>query len=306
MQMRRYLSGLMACAVAALAGRALAAEPNNTPATATQLPIGQMSVFDSLDGRAGRPDTLLGLFNPALTVLELSDDNSSPLGNNFASQLIGIPLRPDGSIYFKITGAPDGTFAGNHTQSGNYQYFLDVRDPNGNLVPSLSISQIDELSPGARDSIWLDPSPSPDPGNPNWAGYTVDMTINNIVGPGTGDSRDFFVFNGLEPFQEFTATLTADFAAKMALFDSVNNLVTTSSLVNGLNQLTGTADFMGRVKIGVTGADDVNFTGAHVNFGQYGIVLTTVLPEPAGIAMLGLGLAALAWCGRQYRGRRRS
>ncbi len=202
---------------------AFAADPNNTPGTATILPGGQLVVLDSLDGSAGRPDTILGLFDPSGTTLLDSDDNGSSLGNNFASQLLDVPIFSDGSIFFKVTGSPDSTFVGNHVQNGKYAWFLDVRDPNGQIVPGLSQSFAnEEISPFNQDSIWLLPSASPDPLNPNWVGFTVDMTINNIVGPGTGDSLDFFTFTGLEPFQEFTATLDANFPALIALYDRWN------------------------------------------------------------------------------------
>ncbi len=291
--------------VAALVGApaVLASEPNNTPATATVLPSGQLIVSDSLDGTAGRPDTIVGLFDPSFSTLLDSDDNSSPLGNNYASQLAGVPIRPDGSIYFEVTGAPDSTFIGNHTQEGKYAWYLDVRDPNGQLVPSLSQWQNDEISPFSKDSIWLDPSTSPDPLNPNWTGYTVDMTINNIVGPGSGDSLDFFYFTGLQPFEPFTATLTADFAALIGLYDATNTRIATSSLFDPIPTLVGTADFLGRVKIGVTGAVDTNFTGAHVAAGDYTLQLS-VVPEPAGVVMLGLG-AGLIGLGKLKRSRQR-
>ncbi len=261
-------------------------EPNNTPATATVLPSGQLVASDHLDGRPGRPNTLLGLFDPSLTVLQAVDDNSSPLGNGFASQLTGIPLRSDGSIHFKVTHASDTTFAGNHAQSGRYAYHLDVRDPNGQLVPGRSQWQNDEISPGNVDSIWL--TPAPHPTNPTWEGYTVDMTLNNVVGPGTGDALDFFVFTGLQPFEPFTATLNGDFAALIAIYNAANARIATSNPLDAIPTLYGTADASGRVKIGVTGAADTNFTGAHVAAGQFTLQLAV---EPGdridGAAALG-------------------
>lgn len=283
---------------------AVAAEPNNTPPTATILPGGQLIVSDSLDGTPGRPDTLLGIFDPTFTNLQLSDDNNSPLGNGFASQLTGVPLRSDGSLYFKVSGAPDGTFVGNHTQSGKYAWYLDVRDPQGTLVPSLSKWQNDEISPFNQDTEWLDPAVSPDPGNPNWVGYTADITLNNVIGPGSGDSLDFWVFTGLAPFQEFTATFEGEFAGLIAQYDAANVRIATTNAFEAIPTLIGTADFLGRVKIGVTGVGDSNFTGAHVAAGDYTLALA-VVPEPGSALLAGLGAAGLRFWVRQNRSRRR-
>jgi hypothetical protein len=270
------------------------------------LPGGQLVVNDSLDGTPGRPNTLLGVFDPTFTNLQLSDDNNSPLGNGFASQLTGIPLRSDGSLYFKITGAPDNSFVGNHTESGKYAWYLDVRDPNGTLVPSLSQSQNDEISPFNQDTDWLDPAPSPDPSNPTWVGYTADITLNNVIGPGTGDSLDFWVFTGLQPFQEFTATFNGEFAGLIAQYDAANVRIAQTSAFDVLPTLSGTADFLGRVKIGVTGVDDSNFTGAHVAAGDYTLALA-VVPEPGSVILAGLGAAGVWFCHRRRnRGRRGS
>jgi hypothetical protein len=289
-----------------VAPSALADEPNNTPGAATLLPGGLLLVEDSLDGSAGRPDTILGLFDPSGMTLLDSDDNGSSLGNNFASQLLDVPILADGSIFFKVTGSPDSTFVGNHAQNGKYAWFLDVRDPDGQIVPGLSQSFTnEEISPFNQDSIWLLPSASPDPGNPNWVGYTVDMTINNIVGPGTGDSLDFFTFTGLEPFQQFTATLDGDFAALIAIYDG-NTRIATSSVFDLIPTLVGTADFLGRVKIGVTGAADINFTGAHIAVGEYSLeVVPLLVPEPASIVLLGVGAAFVGFLKLKH-GRRRS
>jgi hypothetical protein len=262
-------------------------------------------VSDSLDGTPGRPDTRLGIFDPSYSSLQLADDDSSPLGNGFASQLTGVPLRSDGSIYFQITGGIDTAFADLHNESGKYAWYLDVRDPNGNLVPSLSKWQNDELSPMTSDTEWLDPSVSPDPGNPNWVGYTADITLNNVIGPGTGDSLDFWVFTGLQPFQEFTATFSGEFAALIALYDPANVRIAQTGPFDAIPTLTGTADLLGRVKIGVTGVGDTNFTGAHIAAGDYTLALT-VVPEPGSVFLAGLGAAGVWFLIRQNRSRRRS
>ncbi len=283
---------------------AIAAEPNNTPFMATILPGGQLTISDSLDGAPGRPNTLLGIFDPSFNSLLYFNDNDSPLGNGFASQLTGVPLRSDGSLYFKITGATDGTFAGNHTESGQYAWYLDVRDPQGNLVPSLSRWQNDELSPFAQDTEWLDPATSPDPANPNWVGYTADITLNNVIGPGSGDALDYWLFSGFEPFQSFEATIDGEFPWLLTHLDASNVRLSTTSAMNGNPILSGTADFLGRVKIGVSGVGDSNFTGAHVQAGDYTLTLS-VVPEPGSVILVGLGAAGIWIWVRTNHGRRR-
>lgn len=315
-RVRKYVSRLAAhclvlcslalCWLTICADSATAAEPNNTPVTATILPGGTLVVNDSLNGAPGRPNTLLGIFDPSFANLQLLDDNSSPLGNGFASQLTGIPLRSDGSLYFQVTGMTDVAFAGNHTQSGKYAWYLDVRDPQGNIVPSLSKWQNDELSPFNQDTEWLDPSVSPDPGNPNWEGYTADLTLNNVVGPGSGDALDFWVFTGLQPFQEFTATFSGAFAGLIAQYGPTNTRIAETTAFDAIPTLTGMADFMGRVKLGVTGVGDSGFTGAHVAAGDYRLALT-VVPEPGSVILAGLGAAGVWFCfRRQKHSRRRS
>jgi len=305
MQPVRRLSLLLAVFGVAFSVTARAAEPNNTPPTATTLPGGQLIVDDSLDGTPGRPDTRLGIFDPSFTTLQLVDDNSSSLGNGFASQLIGIPLRSNGSLYFQMTGGPDIAFADLHLESGKYAWYLDVRDPNGNVVPSLSKWQNDELSPMTSDTEWLDPAVSPDPGNPNWVGYTADITLNNVIGPGTGDSLDFWLFTGLAPFQEFTATFAGEFAGLIAQYNAANVRIAQTNAFDAIPTLTGTADLLGRVKIGVSAVGDTNFTGAHVAAGDYTLTLA-VVPEPGSVILAGLGAAGVWFWLRQNRSRRRS
>jgi hypothetical protein len=301
----RHLTLLVAAGLTALASVPLATalEPNNTPATSTVLPGGQWLVGDSLNGNVGRPNTLLGLFSPGYVALQASDDNSSPLGNNFASQLVSVPMRSDGSIYFRVSGSPDATYIGNHTQSGKYAWYLDVRDQNGQIVPTLSQFQNDEISPFAMDNIWLDPMISPDPLRPNWEGYTVDMTLNNVIGPGTGDSLDFFTFTGLAAFQSFEVKLTSDFAGLIGQY-SGNTRIASSIIGSPIPTIIGLADAGGNVKIGVTGAADTNFTGAHIAAGQF--TLQLIVPEPTGAISLGIGAALVGCYGIRKRSRRGS
>lgn len=280
-------------------GTARATEPNNLPSMATVLPGGQLVVHDDLNGNVGRPDTILGLYDPAYSTLMASDDESSPLGNGHASRLLGVPVRSNGSAYFRVTGAPDSTFVSNHMQSGQYSVRYDVRNPMGDLVPEKSFTEYESVSPLSLDNVWMNPS-APPAGFLNWTGFTVDVTVNNVVGPGTGDSLDFFVFTGLAPFATISATITdAEFDALIGIYN--NNTLALSS-VGGPPTLVGQADAAGNVKIGVTGLGDDTFGGAHALVGEYTLAVA-VVPEPATLVLLSTGAAL---CGAWWLRKRHS
>lgn len=273
---------------------------NNTPATAYSLTTGQLIVSDSLNGNVGRPATILGQFEDSryLTLLS-SNTNGSPLGNGFASQLVGVPLRFNGSAYFSVTGAPDATFIGAHTQTGLYTYQFDVFDAQHNLIESIA-PEFENVSAGMIDNIWLDPS-----ADPRRVGGTVDVTINNLVGPGTGNSRDFWIFSGLAPFQDFTAKIDAStFAVMIGQFNGANALVTKSLSNDPTATISGKADALGRVKIGVTGVPDTGFIGQHALTGTYTLELLPVsVPEPSTAALAIIGGAVGLWWRMRRRGR---
>ena len=79
------------------------------------------SFFAAIDNTASGVDTMLGVFdgNPTTPALISSDDDGSPLGDGFASALEG-QVNSDGSINLKVTGYGDDTFAGLHTESGEF------------------------------------------------------------------------------------------------------------------------------------------------------------------------------------------
>jgi hypothetical protein len=272
-------------------------EPNNRPTQATILNVGQLSVADSLNGDSGRPNTLLASSDPAFTKILAVDDNSSPLGDGFASKLTGVPLQPNGSAYFRVTGAPDTSFTGNQTQSGSYSVRFDLFDAQHNFFESLPMD-FEGVAPGMLDFVWFDP---PKVAEPQRVGGTVDVTINNVVGPGTGDSLDFFRFSGLQPGQQFTAHLTANFHGLIGLYSGVSNLVAESHPGDNAPTLTGNADSQGRILIGVSGGNDTAFKGEHVEQGQYLLTVVPVsVPEPSSVLLLALG-GALAMLGPRLR-----
>ncbi len=147
------------------------------------LTSGQLIVSDNLNGDVGRPATILGEYSdPRYQTLLASNTTGSVLGNGQASELTGIPLRSNGSAYFRVSGAPDSNFTGQQTQSGSYSYQFDIFDAQHNLIQSIAPA-FENVVPGMIDNIWLDPS-----SDPRRVGGTVNVTLNNVIGPGTGDS----------------------------------------------------------------------------------------------------------------------
>ena len=273
-------------------------EPNNFPATAFELPGGQFVVSDDLNGNSGRADSILGLYDPTYRTLLDSNDNAPSVGNGFGSQLLGVPLRTNGSAYFRVTGAPDAAFGGSHTELGRYSISYTVHGPGDEEVKSHTANEW--VTPGMVDNLWL----NPDDTLLDWTGYTVDVTVNNVVGRGFGDSLDFFLFSGLAPFSPFVARLTeSEFPGIIGLYDAENHRVATSVLLAGVPTIEGFADKFGRVKLGVTAEVDPQFTGEHIEMGQYTLA---VVPEPASGLMLLAGAALVCLYRNCRRGGRRA
>lgn len=290
-----YLALAWAMGISAPTCAAQILEPNNTVFKATVLAAGQLKVSDNLNGNVGRPNTLLGVYDPAFRALSLSDNDSSPVGNGLGSQLLNVPLRPNGSAYFRITGAPDTQFNGLQTETGRYSVRFDLYDKNHNFIETLPLIN-ENVAPGMVDNLWIDPS-----SDPRRIGGTVDVTVNNVVGPGTGDSLDFFQFSGLQPNQPFTARVdNAAFHALIGQFDSAGQLLKSSNPGDTLGFFTGVADRFGRALIGVTGGGDSAFKGEHADTGTYTVELLAV-PEPGTLVLLLSGVFGFWAFGRRQR-----
>lgn len=277
-------------------------EPNNSPSKAAKVTPGLFVVDDDLNGNVGRPDTLLGLYDPAFRTLAGSDDNGSSIGNGTASKLVGVPLRSNGSAYFRVTGAADARFDGSHAQTGRYSVLYELFDAQHSLFKSLPL-EFENVSPGMIDNLWLDPPATPEPQR---SGGTVNVTINNIVGPGTGDSLDYFLLSGMLPGQAFTALISgAEFHPLLGLFNSSYQLIRSNA--DDLPTLDGFADAQGRALIGVTGRGDNQFKGEHAQVGRYQLeCIPKIVPEPTGAVLFCLGGALAGLWGRRHRTRRRS
>lgn len=300
----KFLATLAAAwllAISATDAAIVTSDGNNTPAKATKLSAGQLVVHDDLNGNVGRPDTLLGAYDPAFRTLSASDDNSSAAGNGTASKLVGVPLRSNGSAYFRVTGKEDATFVGDHAQSGSYSVRYELFDAQGVLFKTVPL-EFENVAPGMVDNVWLDP---PNTAEPQRAGGTVNVTINNIVGPGTGDSLDFFLFSGLLPNQKFDAMVTgAEFPALLGLFNTQTRLLLSSNS-DIMPGLVGFADSQGRVLVGVSGKPDSLFKGEHAEVGDYSVEIIPVVPEPsAGVLLIVGGALAGFWARRRRQSRR--
>jgi hypothetical protein len=289
MKLVRHLTLVVSTGLALAAGGARAwadsiYESNNTVGTAAILPSGQLVVMDDLNGNAGRPDTVLGLYDAAYSTLLDVDNDGSTTGNGTASQLTLVPLDIHGGAYFRHSGYPDTSFITAHSQLGQYYVQFDLYTSAHAYFKTLSL-EYESVEPGFLDNVWVDPPAAPEPER---IGGFVTATVQNIVGPGTGDSLDFFWFTGLGADMPFEAELTIHtFDALLAWFGGPNNQLITFD--GGPNpKISGIADGLGRALIAVSGGGDNLFKGEHAKTGDYTLLVTPV-PEPASIALAAIG-----------------
>lgn len=119
------------------------------------------AVIDN-DISMSNPNTILGTFsdagftNPPLD----TDDNSSPLGNGFASAISGV-VNPNGFIYLGVTGFSNFDFSdefGSHTADGPYHLsvILDIPNPVGGTIIPMDATSL--LLAGSQMTVsWLIP-----------------------------------------------------------------------------------------------------------------------------------------------------
>jgi hypothetical protein len=258
----------------ALAGRAYGTEPNETFNTRTVLGSGVLSVADELS-LLSYPDTVLRVWNQFGGVYQ-DDDDSSPLGDGYASAVYGAPTN-SGSLDFTVSGWDDYDFVGSHVQAGFYEVFVDVFDFFGDPVDSFS--EVRALQPGVTHDFFFD-------GNFDWESY--DVYIDNTVG---GGDVDFFTFTGLTPGEEFTARTQdpneTNIDTYLGWFNSAGSLVAANDdedFDNGIftSLLTGNVPANGMLTFAVTGFGDETFFGDHEIEGMYELELEFASAELPG------------------------
>ena len=249
-------------------------EPNENFASATILSPGVLTVTDSLTPNATFSDTLLGI-RDAFGDVYLDDDDSSPLGNGYASGIEGVPTN-SGSINFSISGVDDVNFDGSHSEQGQYKVYVDVYDFFDDPVDSFS--ELRTLAPGIVHDFSFDDF--------EWINGSYDVYIDNALAL-TSDV-DFFTFTGLTPGTQFQAR-TADPTASnintlLGWFDSSGGLLESDNNGAGglLSRIDGTVPAGGMLTFAVSGVGDDGFTGSHTEDGSFELRLQIQTPSVAG------------------------
>lgn len=266
------------CLLVASPGGALGVEPNESFSERTLLAPGVLSVQDELTSASPTfPDTVLGVRDLFGSVYA-SDDDGSPLGDGTASGLGGVPTN-SGSIEFVVSGYPDDSFTGGHSESGDYEVYVDVYDFFGDPVESFT--EIRTLQPGGVDEFSYS--------DLNWIGGSYDVYIDNTVGAGGGDV-DFFSFQGLVPGASFAAETAnvddGDFDSLLGWFDDGGFLIEFNDDINTgegnyLSRISGSVPASGVLTFAVTGYGDDAFVGEHFEEAPYELLLSIAGGSPA-------------------------
>ncbi|QDU54658.1 PEP-CTERM sorting domain-containing protein [Aeoliella mucimassa] len=263
--MSRTYPALLLTAIALLvAPFASADEPNEYFDEATVLSPGVNSVYDSLGDTTLDPpiDTILTAAGTSGSY-EFFDDDGSYYGNGRASALFEVPIL-NNSINFTVSGYPDETFEGQHSEYGDYEAYVSIYDINNELIDSVYYSGT--LVPGAVDTYAET--------NANWAGATYNIELENILEP---RDVDFWTFTGLPTGAQFVARTSASGEVEgdtiIGWFDETGTELDYNdddpTFETYYSRLTGEVPANGEVTIVVTGWPDYYFTGYHADDTEY-------------------------------------
>jgi hypothetical protein len=222
------------------------------------------------------PDTYLVCFNKTNVVLD-SDDNSSELGNGWASGLWGSDCFVDNgdgtrSLRLGVTGRPDGLDGvfnglfqnGPHGQLGCFSVHVDFRDGAGSTVSEEWYT--DEFLIGAEAFHINYAVPA--------AATEVHINIDNQCGQEeVRCDVDYFKLTNLVPLCDYCIEQIAGINceclptdARLGWFDkSCTQILSegTGGAVSEYAKLCAVADANGDINVAVSGENDDNFNGIH-------------------------------------------
>jgi hypothetical protein len=266
--MTRLRDLLIAVAFVSSFNSAWAEEPNDTFGERTILGSGVLLVEDSVTpGFESFPDTMLGIRDQFGEIYLVNDDDS-PIGNERASGLEGVPTN-SGSISFAVSGFPDEFFEGSHNEFGEYEVFVDVFDFFGDEFESFS--EVRTLQTGSVDEFFFSDF--------EWIGGTYDVYIDNTISGASPADVDYFTFTGLTSGSGFFAEVTnatSGFDSILGWFDDSGTLIEfdDDDGFENLSLISGVVPANGQLTFAVTGFDDFEFVGNHSEDAAYSLEIT--------------------------------
>ncbi|MCB9838311.1 MAG: hypothetical protein H6813_03150 [Phycisphaeraceae bacterium] len=220
------------------------------------------------------PDTYMVCFNKQNVIID-SDDNSSELGNGWASGIWGSDCFVDNgdgtrSLRIGVTGRPDGLDGvfnglfqnGPHGQLGAFDVYVEFRNAQGSTVGSEVYSDEFQIGAEAFHINYAVPADATD----------VHINIDNTVGhTEVRCDVDFFKLTNLVPLCDYCIEQIAGIDcecrptdAMLGWFDKSCTLILhedEGGAVAGYAKLCAVADANGEINVAVTGNSDWNFNG---------------------------------------------
>ena len=222
------------------------------------------------------PDTYLVCFDKLNNILD-ADDNSSELGNGWASGLWGNNCFVDNgdgtrSLRLGVTGRPDGLDGvfnglfqnGPHGQLGYFTVYVDFRNSSGQTVAQESYT--DEFHIGAEAFHINYAIPA--------SATTVHINIDNTVGhTEVRCDVDYFKLTNLVPLCDYCIEQIGGINCecrptdtRLGWFDKSCTQILSSGYGGAVPEyakLCAVADANGDINVAVSGENDDNFNGIH-------------------------------------------